>query len=121
MLARVAGKSGLEADLARLFVEIVYEEHGTVAPVVTNDEDGRVTHCDHFKIAPTDLGHFLAHSDDALGPVQHRGGIAALAGDIDMLEAVRALVDDRRARFVAFGETGIRLGRPLHRRSRAVA
>jgi non-homologous end joining protein Ku len=34
--------------------------------------------------------HVFPHANDALGPVQHRLGIAALLGGVDMLETVRA-------------------------------
>ena len=47
--------------------------------------------------APADLGHFFAHANDALRPVEQRVWIPALVGDVDML-------DTRRARSI----TGIR-------------
>jgi hypothetical protein len=44
-----------------------------------------------FKVAPTHLRHFLPHADDAFGPVQHRVGIAALFGGIDVFISIRSL------------------------------
>ena len=76
---------------------------------------------DHLEVAPADFRNLLAHPDDALGPVQHRVRIAPLFGGVDVLVAVGALVDHGRARPVALGEAGMRLGRPLHRRAGAVA
>jgi len=99
----------------------VHEQYRVIPPIVANSQNGRIPRHDHTEVSPADLRHFLAHPDNALGPVQHRVGIAALLGNIDVLVAVGAFIDNRRARFVAFCESALRLYRPLHRRAGAVA
>src|SRR5882762_3102950 len=120
-LAGVAGKPDRERNLPRLLVEMVHEQYRIVAPVIAHHQHRRVARRDHLEVAPADLRDFLAHPDDALGPVQHRVGITALLGDVDVLVSVGALVDDGRAGLIAFGKAGMRLGRPLHRRAGAIA
>src|SRR5690242_11621235 len=97
------------------------EQHGIVAPVVADDEDGGIPCRDNREIAPADLGYFLPHANDALRPVQHRIQITPLLGDVDVFVAVRSLVDDWRRRLVTFGKAAFWLGRPLHWRARAIA
>jgi len=120
-LAGFAGKADGERDLARFLVKIMHEQHRIVAPVIADDENRRIARCDHLEVAPAHFGNFLAHPDDALGPIQHRVRIAPLLGRVDVFITVRPLVDHGRARLVALGESGMRLGRPLHRRARAIA
>ncbi len=120
-LAGFTRKSDGERDLARLLVQVMDKQHGIVAPVITDHQHGGIARRDHLEIAPADLGHFLAHADDALGTVEHQVGIAPLLCGVDVLVAVRALVDHGRTRLVAFGKSGMRFGRPLHRRARAIA
>ena len=99
----------------------MHEQHRVVAPVVADDEHGRIANRNDLEITPTDFRDLLAHPDDALGPVQHRIRVAPLFGGVDVLVAVGSLVDHGRARPVAFREAGMRLGRPLHRRAGAIA
>src|ERR1035437_4587178 len=88
VLSLVSGKSNRERSLARLFVEIVQEQHRVIPPIVANSQNGGISARDHTDVTPADLRHFLAHPDNALGPIQHRVGIAALLCNIDMLVTV---------------------------------
>src|SRR5665213_2656786 len=65
----VTGKPNRERTLARLFVEIVHEQHRVIPPIVANSQNGWIARRDHAEVAPTDLRDLLAHPDDALGPI----------------------------------------------------
>src|ERR1039457_25569 len=71
--------------------------------------------------SPQPISGTSLRMDDAFGPVQHRVGIAALLGNIDVLVTVGTFVDNRGTRLVVFCESALRLHRPLHWRAGAVA
>jgi hypothetical protein len=58
-------------DFARLFVKIVQKQYRIISPVVPQSENAGIADFQHGKIAPANLRNFFAHSNDALGPVQH--------------------------------------------------
>jgi len=99
----------------------MHEQHRVIPPIVANNQNGWISRRNHAEVSPADFRYFLAHPDDALGPIQHRVGIAALLCNIDVLVAVGTFIDDRRAWLVALCESALRLHRPLHWRAGAVA
>src|SRR5699024_2414063 len=91
---RLAGNAGGKSNFAGFAVEVVYEEHGVVAPVIPYRQHTWISRRENFEIAPADLRDFLAHANNALGPVEHRLGITALFCGIHMLVAERPAADD---------------------------
>src|SRR6266542_6717067 len=66
--AALAFQPGRKGDLTRTGIEIVDKHHRIVPPVVAYRQYGGIARHKHLEVAPTDLGHFLAHSDDPRGP-----------------------------------------------------
>src|ERR1700730_5069 len=99
-----------DAYLMRLVIEVVHEQHGIVAPVIAQDQHRTVGYVDCLEIPPAHFRNFLAHPNDALGPVEHRVRVAPLRRGIDMLVSERAIVDNGDNGLVALGKAGVRLG-----------
>src|ERR1044072_2292530 len=93
--ALVAGQTRAKRDLARNTIQMMDEQDGIVAPVIANSENRRVANRQHLEIAPANLGNFLTHADDSFGPVEERIWIAPLLRDVNMLVAVRSVVNHR--------------------------
>src|SRR5262249_54583311 len=98
-----------ELDLAWFFRKIVKKQNRIVAPVVPDPEHRPVAGLKDFEFAPAYFRDLLAHADDALDPVHHRLRITPLVGSVDVLKAIRSIVDDAYDRFAAFSESAIRL------------
>src|ERR1700684_2844001 len=96
------------------------KEHGIISPVIPHGENRRLTRCDQLEVTPADFGYLLAHSNDALRPIQHGVRVAPLRGVVNMLIAEWARLDDRDNGFVTLGESCLRFIRPLHWRSSAL-
>ena len=118
---RSSSTPGGEPDLARLGVEVVHEERGVIAPVIADGEYRRRTRVENLVVAPADFRHFLAHANDALGPVEQGVRIAALLRGVDILVSVGTVCDHRTNRLVALRESRVGLRRPLHRRAHRIA
>ncbi len=88
--AFLPGQPDIERQLTGCGIEVVDEDHRVVAPVIANGENRRIRGRQQLEVPPADLGHFLAHPDDPLGPVEQRVRIAALLSGVHVLVAVWA-------------------------------
>ena len=82
----VTGNSDHKRYFVRHFVEIMHEQDRIVPPIVAHRQHGWFSRRNHTEVAPADFRHFLAHADDALGPVQQGVRIAPLLRHVDMLK-----------------------------------
>ena len=78
---------------------------------------------DDLEPAPGEGRVPAAQRDDALHPPQQRRRVALLGGDVDGLEVVLGIHDERQVEplSVRLGEAGVAVGAPLHRRAHRVA
>ena len=105
----------------RLLIEVVNHDDCVASPIETESEDVRRSRVQDFPSAPPDLGTLFAQADDPHHPSKERRRIAFLGLDVDVLKAIRTMVDDGMNQFGCGRETGARIVGPLHRRPNGVA
>src|ERR1700750_1734627 len=84
VLACGLSKADLERYFPRRLVKVVQEENRVVAPIVSDGEHGRIARRDDLEISPADFRNLLAHSNNALRPIQQRVWVTALLSNVDM-------------------------------------
>ncbi len=119
-----AARIGLQIELDRLRVarQVDHAEDRLARMGADVGEDLAVARIDELQRAAPEGLMRAADGDEPLHPVQQRGRRAGLRLDVDGLVAVDRVHDRRQVELLRIGaaETGIAVGRPLHRRAHPV-
>ena len=113
----------IQFDRLRRAREVDDAEDLLVFPFAHEGEDLAVARLEELQGAAAEGAVVLAHGDEALGPVEQGGRVAALRLDVVGLVAVDRIHDRRQEQplRIGLGEAGIAVGAPLHWRAHAVA